>query len=83
MQLHEELYKYKSRFTEKNGSNTKKHGSASINRAVYKIFKVSDKDVICHIRQISEQDWFVETCCLAFSGSSVQFFIVQSFSRLV
>ena len=22
-----------------------------INRAVYKIFKVSDKDVICHIRQ--------------------------------
>ena len=45
MQLHEELYKYKSRFTEKNGSNTKKHGSASINRAAYKIFKVSDKDV--------------------------------------
>ena len=22
-----------------------------INRTVYKIFKVSDKDVICHIRQ--------------------------------
>jgi len=34
-------------------------------------------------RKISEEDRFVETCCLALSDSSVQFFIVQFFCSLV
>jgi len=69
-----------------------------INRAVYKILKVSDKDVICHIRQClglhdidvlckERHDRFLRKTGLlrhaVLHSLTAQFFIVQSFCSLV